>query len=285
MNFGEWVKQISREMGVYADKKLIEDILLTAFRVVLEEFGTNPAEADLDLNGIGRFYFNHRVCHNNFPIIEEREYITRWTIQFRPYRKIKFIVNGRIPLTDATVGGRYLYPEYHTDEEGYILTKKGNRTSRKIKEKEIRHRNDFWLKKIEEIQNNKIKLTEEKTFEPVDEGEQPSVKEQKKTTKKRGRPRKNKHSPRKKKKTKDKLDLSKHNTNEELNSEKNKNCFGDNLKKIRKKRKISQGELGEKLSVSKSIISRWENNKLYPQVITLLKIADILNVEPSELLE
>lgn len=60
--------------------------------------------------------------------------------------------------------------------------------------------------------------------------------------------------------------------------------FGDNLREIREGKEISQKKLAEMLSVSKSIISKWENGKIYPQVRWVYEIADKLNVNPKDLL-
>ena len=59
--------------------------------------------------------------------------------------------------------------------------------------------------------------------------------------------------------------------------------FGIKLRQIRKEKGISERELAQMLAISKSIISRWENGKVYPQVIWIYKIADKLSINPSEL--
>lgn len=60
--------------------------------------------------------------------------------------------------------------------------------------------------------------------------------------------------------------------------------FGGNLRQLRKEKGISQKKLAEQLSISKSMLSRWENGKLYPQVIWIYEIADKLKVNPKELI-
>ena len=60
--------------------------------------------------------------------------------------------------------------------------------------------------------------------------------------------------------------------------------FGDRLREIREDKEISQKELAERLSVSKSIISKWENGKVYPQVRWIYVIADELEVNPRDLI-
>lgn len=54
--------------------------------------------------------------------------------------------------------------------------------------------------------------------------------------------------------------------------------FGDNLRRIRKERNISQEDLAELLDVSRQAISRWEQNNGYPEMEKMIKLADLLNV-------
>lgn len=84
MTFREWYCQIAREMDSNIPRELVKDVLVNAIRVALEEFLANPADAELSIKGIGRFYLNHRVCHNNFPTEDSHEYKTHWTMHFRP---------------------------------------------------------------------------------------------------------------------------------------------------------------------------------------------------------
>ena len=46
--------------------------------------------------------------------------------------------------------------------------------------------------------------------------------------------------------------------------------FGDNLKLIRKSRKISQEELAEKLGVSRQSLSKWETGENYPSMQNIM---------------
>ena len=64
----------------------------------------------------------------------------------------------------------------------------------------------------------------------------------------------------------------------------NENIIGDNIKRIRKEKKITQKELGEMLGVSQSAINQFENNKSTPKTQTLQKIADALDVPISFLM-
>ena len=45
--------------------------------------------------------------------------------------------------------------------------------------------------------------------------------------------------------------------------------FGDNLKRVRKIRKISQEDLAEKLGVSRQSVSKWETGENYPSMTNI----------------
>lgn len=59
--------------------------------------------------------------------------------------------------------------------------------------------------------------------------------------------------------------------------------FGINLRKLRKKNKLTQQQLAKKLNVSESLISRYESNEVQPPFDTLRALASILNVSMDEL--
>ena len=60
--------------------------------------------------------------------------------------------------------------------------------------------------------------------------------------------------------------------------------FGDNLKNLRKLKKISQEELGEKVGVSRQSVSKWENSEAYPEMNNLLILCKIFNCKINDLL-
>ena len=62
-----------------------------------------------------------------------------------------------------------------------------------------------------------------------------------------------------------------------------KETFGKLLVILRKKNGLSQKELAERLSVSTSAVSKWENGKNLPDMMMLSSIADILQVSCDEL--
>lgn len=61
--------------------------------------------------------------------------------------------------------------------------------------------------------------------------------------------------------------------------------IGDEIRKYRKKRGLSQKELGEKLQVSQAMIAQYENGKRIPKITTLLNIAAALHIDSLPLLE
>ena len=61
--------------------------------------------------------------------------------------------------------------------------------------------------------------------------------------------------------------------------------FGENLKILRKRRGFSQEELAARLHVVRQTISKWEKNLSVPDADTLIRLAEILEVSVSELLD
>lgn len=59
--------------------------------------------------------------------------------------------------------------------------------------------------------------------------------------------------------------------------------LGENLKKIRSKKNITQTELAQTLNVDKSFISNIENGKNNPTLSTITNIAKALKVQVEEL--
>ena len=59
--------------------------------------------------------------------------------------------------------------------------------------------------------------------------------------------------------------------------------FGDNLKKIRVLKKLSQEALAEKVNVSRQSVSKWENGDAYPSMNNLLELCKIFHCKISDL--
>ena len=60
--------------------------------------------------------------------------------------------------------------------------------------------------------------------------------------------------------------------------------IGDKLKEIRTRRFLTQEELADKAGVSPATIVRVERNQAEPHISTMRKLAQALNVDPTELL-
>ena len=60
--------------------------------------------------------------------------------------------------------------------------------------------------------------------------------------------------------------------------------FNENLKIAREREKITQKDMAERIGVAKSTYSLYESGSREPNVQTIKKIADILNVTADELL-
>ena len=59
--------------------------------------------------------------------------------------------------------------------------------------------------------------------------------------------------------------------------------FGDNLKRVRKIRKISQEDLAEKLGVSRQSVSKWETGENYPSMTNIMSLCTIFKCNINEL--
>lgn len=62
------------------------------------------------------------------------------------------------------------------------------------------------------------------------------------------------------------------------------NIIAENIKKLRKSAKLSQEKMAENLNCSREFISRVENKRERISLNMLFKIANLYNVNPSELL-
>jgi len=61
--------------------------------------------------------------------------------------------------------------------------------------------------------------------------------------------------------------------------------LGKNMKRIRAKKKMSQGDIARALEVDRGYISNIENGKKNPTLATIQKLANALGVSPDELLK
>ena len=59
--------------------------------------------------------------------------------------------------------------------------------------------------------------------------------------------------------------------------------FGDNLRQIRKNKKMSQEQLAERVNVTRQSISKWENGESYPEMNNILELCRIFNCKLNDL--
>ncbi len=59
--------------------------------------------------------------------------------------------------------------------------------------------------------------------------------------------------------------------------------FGDNLKRLRKSKKISQEQLAEKMNVSRQSVSKWETGEAYPEMNNILELCKIFKCRINDL--
>lgn len=64
-----------------------------------------------------------------------------------------------------------------------------------------------------------------------------------------------------------------------------KSSFAEALVKYRKEKDMTQKELAAKLNISDKAVSRWETGKNYPDVETLQRIAELLDITVNDLLK
>ena len=63
----------------------------------------------------------------------------------------------------------------------------------------------------------------------------------------------------------------------------NNYAFGNYIAELRKKKNLSQAELGVKLGISNKAVSKWENGAAYPSTELILPLAKALDVSVEEL--
>ncbi len=61
--------------------------------------------------------------------------------------------------------------------------------------------------------------------------------------------------------------------------------IGKKLKETRRKVDLSQEQVAEKLFISRQTISNWENERSYPDIISIIKLSDLYEISLDELLK
>ena len=60
--------------------------------------------------------------------------------------------------------------------------------------------------------------------------------------------------------------------------------FSKNLQSLRKEAGLSQEEVAERLHLSRQAVSKWESGQTLPDIGTCIKLCEILNVTPNQLM-
>ncbi len=63
------------------------------------------------------------------------------------------------------------------------------------------------------------------------------------------------------------------------------NNLGNTIAKLRKEQNMTQQQLAEKLNVTDKAVSKWERGLSYPDITSISKLAKILNVDSSYLID
>ena len=59
--------------------------------------------------------------------------------------------------------------------------------------------------------------------------------------------------------------------------------FGDNLRNLRKSKKMSQEKLAEKVGVSRQSVSKWETGDAYPEINNIMILCKIFGCNINDL--
>jgi len=61
--------------------------------------------------------------------------------------------------------------------------------------------------------------------------------------------------------------------------------IGNKLKTSRMKAGLTQEDVAEKINVSRQTVSNWENNKSYPDIVSVIELSDLYSVSLDELMK
>lgn len=69
-----------------------------------------------------------------------------------------------------------------------------------------------------------------------------------------------------------------------MSMKENKIRFAEMIKKIRTDHKMTQAEFGKKFGLDQQSVSKWERGRGFPEVATLIKIAEFADISVDELI-
>lgn len=147
MTFAEWCDQIARDTESNVSRQLVREIMITAMRTALEEFLANPADATLDIYGIGKFYLNRKNydMSKRFHLkdrTECNETVFSWVAHFRPSVRLKQLLNNKCDIKTYRIGTNMpLYSDEDLQADGTIKVKgKRDKTKLVIKPKIVKEK-------------------------------------------------------------------------------------------------------------------------------------------------
>ena len=138
MTFIEWCNQTARDADINVTQDLVKAVMITALRTAIEEFVANPADASLDIYGIGRFYLNRSQydMSKRFHLkdrTEVNDIVGSWIVHFKPSIVLKEVLNGKRELKDMLIGSCIpLYTDKDIQADGTIKKKKGTRDKKQL---------------------------------------------------------------------------------------------------------------------------------------------------------
>ncbi len=70
-----------------------------------------------------------------------------------------------------------------------------------------------------------------------------------------------------------------------INETQYKNLLGENIRRIRKRNKLTQDAFSEKIGIEPSSLSNIENGKSFPSALTIIQIQQKFNIPPGEIFD
>jgi len=111
MTFGEICQQTARECGEGVSTDQVRKILITQWRIMLEELFIAPGDSKIMLQGIGQFYLKRRNLTYGFVTDPEKRKHTHYVFRFKPSELLKKVMAGKMEMKDLRIGTCPLYYE------------------------------------------------------------------------------------------------------------------------------------------------------------------------------
>lgn len=137
MTFGELTKQVTREVDEGLTREQVTKVILTMWRIILEELIINPQDAKIMIHGLGKIYLQKKRFNCG---LYEKKQDTRWIFRFKQSEQLKSVINGRKDLTDMEIGFKPLYFErLQVKKPTYAQLAEGERKYAEMKRRNIKY--------------------------------------------------------------------------------------------------------------------------------------------------